>query len=691
MTSARRLRPPVFAEAVACHRAGRLADAERLYRQAIAAEPLDAEPHNLLGVVLGQSGRATEAIESLRAAARLDRRNATVYHNLAMAYQTAGRHEEAVAAYLRALRIRPEYVEALQGLGGSLLTLGRLDDAEAICRRAARLAPDDAQSQANLGAVALARGDHAEAVERTRRAIALAPGVAIAHANLGTALLGLGDGAAAEAALKEALALHPDYADARNTLGLALLAQGRIDAALAAFEAALAAKPGDPDIELNLALAYRDLGYVTDVLETFRRVLDHDPANAKAQYGLGMTLIDAGEAEAALACHEAILAREPRSPGALTRKALLLDMTGDTAAGHAVVAEAIAAGVEAADVLAAWSRLGRKLGHAEAAASRLEAALGEPARSDAERRHLHFALAALYDEAGRWEDAFAHAEAGNALHVGALDPDAFSASVDALIGYFERAREAAAPRAGTASELPVFIVGMPRSGTSLVEQIVATHPQVAGGGERDDIPRIARELVAGAGGVPFPAVLDTVDADILDALADDYLARTAARVGAAARATDKLPYNFLALGLIGRLVPGARVIHCVREPLDTCLYCFFQDFARGNAQTYDLGRLGRYYRDYARLMAHWRETLGVALIEVRYEALVGDLEGESRRLIDFLGLPWDARCLRFHENRRLINTASYDQVRRPLYDRSVGRWRHYEGHLAALRSGLSGA
>jgi hypothetical protein len=240
---------------------------------------------------------------------------------------------------------------------------------------------------------------------------------------------------------------------------------------------------------------------------------------------------------------------------------------------------------------------------------------------------------------------------------------------------------------GDPSEQPVFVVGMMRSGTSLLEQILDCHPQVHGHGERNEIAQIAMALQQAAG-APYPGCLATVDAATVAKYAAGYLAFLRKDAPDALRSIDKLPHNFSHLGLISLLFPRARIIHCVRDPLDTCLSNYFTDFNEKNTFTYDLPALAHEYREYRRLMAHWLAVLPNPVLEVPYEGLVDDLESWSRRAVAFLGLDWDNACLAFHENKRPVFTKSLWQVRQPLYRDSVGRWRRYARHLGPLFDGL---
>ena len=240
---------------------------------------------------------------------------------------------------------------------------------------------------------------------------------------------------------------------------------------------------------------------------------------------------------------------------------------------------------------------------------------------------------------------------------------------------------------GVATERPIFIVGMPRSGTSLLEQILASHRDVFGAGELLDFQRLALELVKGQ----YPEGIVSISPRKIAALATRYVDVLNERNASAPRVTDKLPANFLYIGLIYAAFPQARVIHCVRDPLDTCLSCYRKAFASAHGFAYDLRELGRYYRAYAGLMAHWQRLFPERMFELRYEAVIREPESTIRRLIQYCGLDWDEACMRFYETERPVQTASAAQVRRPLYTDSIGAWRRYADHLQPLRTALAAA
>jgi len=301
---------------------------------------------------------------------------------------------------------------------------------------------------------------------------------------------------------------------------------------------------------------------------------------------------------------------------------------------------------------------------------------------------LHFALGKSYDDIGDHEKAFPHFLEGNKLKRATLDydPDETARRIDSIMRNFDMATMDRLRGGGDPSHLPIFILGMPRSGTTLVEQIISSYPGVHGAGELSDLKAIVRRNIAGTA---FPDNLRLLDQAQLAAWGAEYVAGLQRRAPAAQRITDKMPANFLAVGLIYLMLPNARIIHVKRNPVDTCLSCFTQLFKDGQEFTYDLAELGRYYVGYARLMEHWRKVLPAGVfLDVQYEDIVAGQEAQSRRIIEYCGLEWNDACLDFHQNKRAVRTASMTQVRQPIYQSSVERWRPYEKFLGPLFDAL---
>jgi hypothetical protein len=311
--------------------------------------------------------------------------------------------------------------------------------------------------------------------------------------------------------------------------------------------------------------------------------------------------------------------------------------------------------------------------------------------------HLDFALGKVYADIGDHGRAFQRLLAGNAAKRAAIayDEQAALAQFDRVETVFTRELIAAKTGGGDPTRMPIFVLGMPRSGTTLIEQILASHPMVHGAGELSVLNQVVNTVSATDGaGFPYPDYVRALDASGLQRLGAQYLAgvdELARKHGAAdfERVTDKMPSNYYFAGLIHLALPNAKIIHSVRNPLDTCISCFSKLFSAEQNHTYDLGELGRYYRRYQQLMTHWHEVLPAdSMLDIRYEDVVADLEGEARRIIAYCGLPWDERCLAFHKTNRPVRTASATQVRQPIYNSAVNRWRAYEKEIGPLLAGL---
>lgn len=337
----------------------------------------------------------------------------------------------------------------------------------------------------------------------------------------------------------------------------------------------------------------------------------------------------------------------------------------------------------------ALAAVAKRLDQCQMAISLAEEMLVRSRLSDDEKQRLHFAAGKLYDSVDRYQEAFEHYHQANALYRGKFSCETLGKMVNDSISLFKPGRMGKMPVAQSVSNRPVFIVGMPRSGTSLVEQILASHPQVFGAGELNDINQFANCMQARLGTMStYPACLEKVTLDVLEELTRDYIDRLYALNASGLRVTDKMPHNFLHLGMIAMLFPSARIIHIQRDPMDTCLSIYFQQFNNLHSYAHDLSDLGYYYMAYKKLMAHWRSVLNLPLLEIHYEDLVADPDTWIPRLVEFCGVEWDEKCIRFHETKRPVNTPSTEQVREPMYSRSVGRWRHYETQLQPLKAAL---
>ena len=567
------------------------------------------------------------------------------------------------------------------------LQAGRFEEAKAIYSEVCRLDKRDAETWFLLGAINGQLGRYEEAIDCGRQAVALRPDYTDAHYNLGQAYLHLERPAEAAACYREVVRLKPDHADAHNNLGHAIDLQGRYDEAIPCFQQALKLQRDHADAWNNLGNAFQTMGANSEGIDSLRQAIRFRPDFTKAHVNLGFALCIVGELDKAREEFHKVLKLEPGNTDAVVGQAMIHEKEGEFDAAWKLLHSL---GKKTDDDLRfalAFAKVARHFDrHAEAVAM-LERLLAQGKVQGQDTQPVHFLLGELNDKLKQYDRAFPHYQQANALkHVG---PDGFLQAMQHLMTLFTPEFVARAPRAANASERPLFIVGMPRSGTTLTEQILSSHPAVFGAGELDEMRKIADSLPGLLGGKkPYPACLEDITSGVLNVAAQRYLDRLAQCSADALRVTDKMPHNFIHLGLIALMFPRARVIHCRRHPLDTCLSIFTYDFNSSHGYAADLARLGTHYCHYRELMEHWKRVLPLAILDVQYEELVADQERMTRAMLEFAGLEWDDRCLRFYENKRVVNTLSYDQVRRPIYTQSVARWKHYERHLEPLKIAL---
>ena len=615
----------------------------------------------------------------------------------------------------------PEQPMATLVLGIARRGLGDTKGALSALEPLVAAQPNWAAAQYELGVALGADGQGEAAVAALERAVQLAPQLPDAWRALGDHRSALGDAQAADAAYAQHI--KHSTRDPRLLRAAAALCENKLAIAEALLRAHLKQKPTDvPAIRMLGEVAAR-LSRYGDAENLFARCLELAPSFTAARQNYAFVLHRSGKAAEALAQIDRLLEGEPRNPAYRNLKAGVLARLGEVAratelyasvlaeyAGHPKVwlsyGHALKSAGRQADCIAAYRKtleLAPQLGEAWFSLSNLKTvrftaadtlamekqlARGEIAVED--RFHLHFALGKAFEDEQRFEEAFAHFEKGNALRRSGIAYDAPETTAQMRRSKALFTPEFFAARAGMGCPAPdpIFIVGLPRSGSTLLEQILASHPLVEGTQELPDIISIAREL----GGKrtrketsEYPEILEDFDGDELRELGERYLKQTRIQ-----RRTDKpyfidkMPNNWAHVGLIQLILPNAKIIDARRHPLGCCFSGFKQHFARGQHFTYSLEDIGKYYRDYVELMAHFDRVLPGRVHRVIYEQIVDDFEPEVRRLLAHCGLPFDARCLRFHETERAVRTASSEQVRKPIYREGKDQWRNYEPWLGPL-------
>jgi tetratricopeptide (TPR) repeat protein len=625
--------------------------ARRQAEEILRVVPGEPRAALVLGMARRMSGDPRGARAVLEPLAASQPRAANVHYELGQCLAALGEADAAVAALRRAAALKPDIPEAWRALGDQLTLSGDAPGADAAYARHIRASVRDPVLM--RAAVALCEDRLAVAEPLLREHLKRNPTDVAALrmlAELGTRLGRYGE---AEAMLARCLELAPSFTGARHNYAIVLYRQQKSAEAIAHIEALLARSPRDPAYRNLLAAALGMVGEYERAIAVYEDVLAEYADQPKIWLAYGHALRTAGRRADAVAAYQRAIAMAPR------------------------LGEAY------------WSLANLKIERftpAEEAAMRDLLAIADIGLED--RLHLHFALGKALEDRGDFAGSFEHYATGAALRRGGTPYDADRTTRDTRRSQtlFTREFFAARDTGGAPSTAPIFIVGLPRSGSTLIEQILSSHSAVEGTMELPDLPRIARAL--GAGGDYFDR-LAALSARERTTLGEEFL--SAAAIHRKLRRPffiDKMPNNFRHVGLIHLILPRARIIDARRHPMAACFSAFKQHFARGQSFTYDLDDLGRYYRDYVALMDHVDATLPGRVHRVIYEDMVDDMEHEVRRLLDHCGLPFEARCLRFHETERAVRTASSEQVRRPLYREGLDHWRRYEPWLGPLKAAL---
>ncbi len=716
---------PDLAAAFDLHKAGHLAEAAPIYQAILARDPDHSDALHLFGVVRHQQGDHGSAVELIGRAIAL-RPNVAAFHanlaevyralgqweraagccrtalrlapdyseamnNLGLALQGMGRHAEAADQFRHALQLRPDFAAVHNNLGLSLRELDRLDEALVHFQRAAELDPGWAPARTNFGQLLLALGRPEEALPHCQEAVRLQPDLAALHHNLGNAWRALERPVEARAAYMEALRLDPNLARSQAHLGLTLQQEGRLAEALPWLKQAVELAPKDPDLWERLADLHMERDEFTEAISCYERVLTLAPGRAWTHLSLGWALQEDYRLAEAKEHFQAALRLQPDSALAHLNMGGLHEEWGDLTEAEACFRTALRLRPEFANAHARLATLLRgRLPEADRFA--LNRRLADSNLGEEVRANLLFGLAHVQDARDEYPQAADSLRQANALALASADrrhrsysPADHERFVDGVRSSFGQEFFARTAGGGLDTRRPVFIFGLPRSGTTLIEQVLASHSHVHGAGELrlarqsfEAIPAFVRRTEAPLEAVPF------LDAESIRRLAGQHLQwLNQLDAGVSERVVDKMPDNYLYLGLIAAMFPRATLIHCRRDLRDVAVSCWMTNF-RSIRWASSPEHLASRFQQYRRLLAHWREVLPLPLVEVDYEEAVDDLEGVARRLVAACALDWEPACLEFHRTRRPIRTASVTQVRQPIYQRSAGRWRNYERDLGGL-------
>ncbi|MFZ5502215.1 MAG: sulfotransferase [Pseudomonadota bacterium] len=669
---------------------GRLQEAEHLVRQILQQQPDHAFALHLLGVIAHQVGKNEQARQLILRAIGHNGEVALFHANLCEIVRQMGKPEAAVEHGKQAVALAPKMAMAHSNLGIAYYDLRDYVRAEACQKQVLAIDPDFAPSLNNLGNIWRERGQNDAAIAWYRKAISARPDYLEPLSNLGALLLEEDRLEEAEETLQKALRINPKYAEAVCNMSGVKLALEKNDEALAGYQRALKLRPDYVEALMGLSKTHQSMENFPEAKTAAERTLELNPANHKVHGLLGSVYRELGQQQDAESAYLKSLDLKPEYGDAILGLGDLCMEIGQMERAEELFSRALSYKPDSLAARIHLSQVRKVRPDDENLAALLAKEKDIEKFPEGRQMSLHFALGKCLDDIKDYDRAFPHFLAGCKLKRAKLDydPQATTAQFAEIAQLFSKENIERLRGAGNDDPTPIFVLGMPRSGTTLTEQIIASHPDVFGAGELPDLLRIAHRKTR-SDQSRFPDNLKNLDAATLTKWGTEYLSCVRQRNADSARITDKMPANFFMVGLIHLMLPKAKIIHVNRNPVDTCLSCFTRLFKRKQEHTYDLAELGRYYTDYARLMNHWRTVLPAgAFLDIQYEDTVADQEAQARRLLEYCELGWHDACLDFHKTERPIRTASVTQVRQPIYTSSVERWRKYEKFLDPLLNEL---
>ncbi|MDA0821730.1 MAG: sulfotransferase [Proteobacteria bacterium] len=610
--------------------------------------------------------------------------NATVAHQ-------DGKLAEALHAYRKYLKCKPDDGSVWHRVGGILFQLGQVAQAITALENASQFAPNDSDIASDLGGMYLSTEQFSKAEVALQFALKLVPESVGAHYNLGIALYGQNRIAESIVCLSRAVEIQPDFVAAHYNLGVAFRIQGNYENALNSFERVHRLEPDNWSVRLDLARCYRDSGLADRSISHYEDYLDHTN-DVRIILEFAELLNANGLAQRAENILLEQIALSPNDARLHAEVGIIRHHRGDLSGAEISLHRALELDPKCVSAILELSRLRRYEDPNTPVLVQLQKILNRAKPRSEETIAMHFALGKIYDDLERYDEAFRHYKLGNDLkrerHAYSLD--VVKKRYSEIIDYFDRRNFDFLRELSSDSDVPVLVVGMPRSGTTLIEQIISSHPRADGAGELQYFPSVVQQLPHLLGSTqPYPKCLAAFDKKDAATITSKYLELLRRHSGDGLRVTDKLPGNFVNLGLFASLFPHGRIISCRRDPVDMALSIYFQYFADKHDYAWDLVHIASHYAEYDRLMRHWQSLFPEMIMEIHYADTVRDVERVARDLMGFCELPWDAQVLNFYETKRDVKTASSWQVRQPIYNRSLARWKHYEHHLSPLLEALS--
>ena len=637
--------------------------------------PNSAVLFNIAGASHAALMQFSEAIRCFRQSLKIHPDNAGTYNNIGNALRGKEDLKAAVESYKQALKIKPDYAEAYYNMGGALTDSGNSEAAIESYKQSIKINPNYAEAYANMGIVLLEKGDPEAAINSSKKALKIKPNFAEAYNTLGNALNTIGDLEAAINSYNKALKINPDYHEVHNNMGVTLNDKGDLEAAINSYNKALKIKPDYHEVHNNMGIALNDKGDPEAAISSYNKALKIKPDYAEAYNNIGNVLNTKGDPEAAINSYNKALKIKPHFAEAYNNMGNALIAIGESEAAINNYNKALKINPVFVE---AYRGLSNSKRHKEYDENffKMQSLCLDPNITDEHRCQLNFALGKVSEDLNEISQSFTYLKAGNELRKKILSYDIKQdiALFSQLKNSYQRIAKDALQSSDETREIkPIFIVGMPRSGTTLVEQIVSSHSEVTGAGELPYVEKFGQAIASG---------LIKPSSDAISGFRQRYIESLRKRSDDKSIVTDKMPWNFRYVGLIFSAFPGAKIIHVYRDPAATCWSNYKLYFAgKGSGYNNDLNDMVTFFYLYQDLMQFWQGLYGTRIFNLNYDGLTVNQENETRKLIYYLGLDWEDNCLLPHNNKRSVHTASDQQVRQKIYQGSSMQWRKFEPYL----------
>ncbi len=660
-----------------------------LFKKAIKANKKNPEYYSNIGNAYKENGDTVNAIKSFRKSLSLNDAIAKTHYNLANIYYEKNNLSEAKKHYFKAIKLNPGYAQALNNLATIYRDGGDFKKAEPYFIKAIESNPDYALAMNNLAITYDGLGEFEKARDNYLRAVELKPDYFEAFYNLGNLYQSHDDNTNAIKAYERAIAINPQFVEAINNVAVSYDRAGEDEKAVENFIKAVAVDPLFKYSYLNYGNLFRKAGMYDEAIKVYKKAIDLDPLFEDVYFNIGCAYADSETPDKSIEYFNKVISINPLYAPAHKNLGNVYKDYGEFSKAEHCFREAI-------KINPAYTEAYRELSSVvtldedDKEVAMMHDLLHLDEANDEQKMHVAYALGKVYEDMKDYEKSFHYLSKANGFRRNRIAYDAedvrsMFSEIKLLFNQFFIKNNL---KYGSADKTPVFIVGMPRSGSSLIEQILATHSQVFGGGELEYISTLVNKKNSIPTGLDYPACVSNISGALISEMATEYLKLIRKFSKTATYITDKMPHNFMYIGLIKILFPNAKIIHTKRDPMDNCLSLFKKGFFDGHAYADNLQDLGEYYRMYEDLMNHWHKILSDSIYDIVYEDVVSHQEEETRRLLDYCELPWDENCLSFYKTERKVHTASATQVRSGIYQDSVKLWKRYEKQLQPLKHSL---